>query len=175
MVAVEAEHGRPIVDGQHPHDSLWNSLRFTIPSHGQSTPLTLLRAHGRSSYGPVAYPTASASEDLLLRSVTISRIRRILRAMSSLWPDVSEGRIEASGFHGREPDEHRWKSILQGRLLATVSPCARRTGRAISIAQLTAGAIAPEEDIRRHDASIMYNRTAHGDGLLCFVGTNQSC
>jgi hypothetical protein len=77
-------------------------------------------------------------------------------------------RFEASGFHGREPDEDRW-DIDAGKLDSwstriTFSP-APNWSLQYSITHLTSPeAVHPGEDVRRMTASIMYNRPlAHGN------------
>src|SRR6185312_12805978 len=77
-------------------------------------------------------------------------------------------RVEASGFHGREPDENRW-NIERGAIDSwstrfTVNP-AKNWSTQYSLAYL----VSPEsehadEDIRRMTASLMYNRPmTHGE------------
>jgi hypothetical protein len=71
-------------------------------------------------------------------------------------------RLEASGFHGREPDEHRW-NIDSGRIDSwstrmTVNP-GQNWGFQYSMGQLRSPeALIPNEDVRRMMASLMYNR-----------------
>src|SRR5204863_6284375 len=74
-------------------------------------------------------------------------------------------RVEASGFHGREPDEFRW-DIDQGKIDSwstrlTVNP-KQDWSFQYSIAQLhSPEALAPDEDVRRMTSSLMYNRPIH--------------
>jgi len=149
---------------QHPHDFFMNRRALRLPL---ATSLShCIRAHGRSSDGRSPIHTAlSHRRILLLRSVTISRIRRILRAMSSRGLTYRKARVEASGFHGREPDEHRW-NIDPARsnswaTRVTIAPAANWTLQILDCQLHSPEAIAPEEDIRRMTASIMYNRPLH--------------
>jgi hypothetical protein len=74
-------------------------------------------------------------------------------------------RIEASGFHGREPDEFRW-DIDQGKIDSwstrlTVEPGKNWSGQ-YSYARMTSPeALFPNENQERMTASIMYNRPFH--------------
>jgi hypothetical protein len=71
-------------------------------------------------------------------------------------------RFEASGFHGREPDEFRW-DIDSGKIdswsvRATVNPT-RDWSAQYSFARLASPeALHPNEDVDRMTASVMYNR-----------------
>jgi len=71
-------------------------------------------------------------------------------------------RLEASGFHGREPDEFRW-NINSGKIDSWSARVTANAGQnwsfQYSIAQLrNPEALAPAEDIRRMTASVQYNR-----------------
>lgn len=89
-------------------------------------------------------------------------------------------RLEASGFHGREPDEFRWDidsgkmDSWSGRL--TVNPAANWSFQ-YSLAHLTSPeALHPDEDVQRMTASLMYNRPlAHGNWATTVVwGRNRT-
>ncbi len=88
--------------------------------------------------------------------------------------------MEASGFHGREPDEYRW-DIDSGRIDSwstrfTVNP-GLNWSLQFSITQLhSPEAVSPLEDIRRMTASLMYNRPIrNGNWASMFLwGRNQS-
>src|SRR6202008_2015205 len=77
-------------------------------------------------------------------------------------------RVEASGFHGREPDEFRW-DLDSGKIDSwsarlTIQPGADWSGQ-VSYARLTSPeAVFPTEDQARLTASLMYNRRLrHGN------------
>jgi hypothetical protein len=89
-------------------------------------------------------------------------------------------RVEASGFHGREPDEYRWNidsgTIDSWATRVTVNPGQNWTGQ-YSIGQLhSPEALFPDEDVRRMTASIMYNRPFHRGNWASTLlwGRNQS-
>jgi hypothetical protein len=117
--------------------------------------------------GPTAYlHRASASEN------PMAALGHHLQDSTHIADDVVTAgftyrivRLEASGFHGREPDEFRW-NIDAGRIDSwstrlTVSP-GRNWSAQYSIAHLTSPeALHPEEDVQRMTASIMYNRPLH--------------
>ena len=71
-------------------------------------------------------------------------------------------RLEASGFHGREPDEHRW-NIDAGKIDSWSTRLTFNPGRnwsfQYSLAYLRSPeALQPLEDVRRMTASLSYNR-----------------
>lgn len=89
-------------------------------------------------------------------------------------------RFEASGFHGREPDECRW-DIDSGKIdswsvRATVNPKQNWSAQ-YSFAHLTSPeSLHPNENIERMTASVMYNRPIpHGTWATTLLwGRNRS-
>lgn len=107
----ETAFGKPIVDGQHPHNLFMEiGIQYAHPLSETATWNVYYAPVGEPALGPVAYPhRASASE--LPQAV-----------LGHHWEDsthiaynvVTSGvsyrkvRLEASGFLGREPGENRW-------------------------------------------------------------------
>jgi len=167
----ETAFGKPIVDGQHPHDFIMELAALYDLKVGENGLLSFYFAPmGDPAMGPTAYPhRASASED------PIAPLGHHLQDSTHIADDVITAgftykiaRIEASGFHGREPDEFRW-DIDSGKVdswsvRATVNP-AQNWSAQYSVAHLTSPEeLHPEEDLQRMTASIMYNRpTARGN------------
>ena len=120
--------------------------------------------------GPTAYPhRASASED------PIATLGHHLEDSTHIASDVVTvgiayklARLEASGFHGREPDEFRWDidsgKIDSWSIRATVNP-AQNWSAQYSFGHLRSPeALHPSEDIDRMTASVMYNQPMkHGN------------
>ena len=114
----ETAFGVPIADGQHPHNFFMELAALYDLKLGEKTLLSFYFAPvGDPAIGPTAYPhRASAFEDPVATLghhqedsthisddvVTVGLTYRIVR-------------IEASGFHGREPGENRW-TITQGSM-----------------------------------------------------------
>jgi hypothetical protein len=161
----ETAFGKPIVDGQHPHDFIMELAALYDVRLGENSLLSFYVAPtGDPALGPTAYPhRASASED------PIAALGHHLEDSTHIAADVitagltyKNARVEASGFHGREPDEFRW-DIDSGKIdswsvRATVNP-AHNWGAQYSFGHLTSPeALHPEEDIDRMTASVMYNR-----------------
>jgi hypothetical protein len=160
----ETAYGLPIVDGQHPHDFFMEIAAFYDYKLTESGLLSIYLAPvGDPALGPPAYPhRASASENPL------APLGHHLQDSTHIADDVitvgltfRNLRLEASGFHGREPGEDRWH-IDQGKIdswatRVTFNPTENWSAQ-YSIGQLHAPeALFPTEDIRRMTASLMYN------------------
>ena len=107
----ETAFGKPIVNGQHPHDFIMELATLYDLKIGEQALLSFYFAPmGDPAMGPTAYPhRASASEN------PIAPLGHHLEDSTHVSDDVitagftyKRARIEASGFHGREPDEFRW-------------------------------------------------------------------
>lgn len=164
----ETAFGKPIADGQHPHDFLMELAALYDLKIGEKSLLSFYFAPtGDPAIGPAAYAhRASASENptgtlghhqedsthIAEDVVTVGLTRGIFR-------------IEGSGFHGREPDEFRWDfdsgKIDSWATRLTVQPGKNWSGQ-VSYSRLTSPEeLFPAEDQARLTASVMYNRPIH--------------
>lgn len=179
----ETAYGLPIVDGQHPHNFFMELAGIYDLAVGDQGLLSVYAAPvGDTALGPPAYPhRGSAEED------PIAPLGHHLQDSTHIADDVVTFgaayrifKLEASGFHGREPGEDRW-DVDQGKIdswatRATVNP-GQNWSAQYSIGQLHAPeALFPTEDIRRMTASLMYNRPLrHGNWASTLLwGRNQS-
>jgi len=179
----ETAYGLPIVDGQHPHDFFMEIVAVYDYQMSQHTLVSAYAAPiGDPALGPPAYPhRASASED------PVAPLGHHLQDSSHIADDVitvgvTHGmfRVEASGFHGREPDEYRWNIDL-GKIDSWSARVTANPGQnwsaQYSIGDLTSPeALFPNENIRRMTASIIYNRPiSRGNwASMALWGRNQS-
>jgi hypothetical protein len=161
----ETAFGKPIVDGQHPHDFIMELAALYDLKIGEQALLSFyLAPMGDPAMGPTAYPhRASASEN------PIAPLGHHLEDSTHVSDDVitagftyKRARIEASGFHGREPDEFRWDidsgKIDSWSIRATANPALNWSAQ-YSIAYLRSPeSLHPAEDLQRMTASVMYNR-----------------
>ncbi len=167
----ETAFGKPVVDGQHPHNFVMELAALYDLNLGEQSLLSFYVAPvGDPAMGPTAYPhRASASED------PIAALGHHLEDSTHISDDViTVGlthrilRLEASGFHGREPDENRWTieagAIDSWSTRLTVQPGQNWSGQ-YSFAHLTSlEALQPKDDVQRMTTSVMYNRPlAHGN------------
>jgi hypothetical protein len=107
----ETAYGKPIIDGQHPHDLFMELALEYTHSLGDDARFWLYAAPvGDPALGPVAYPhRVSAAE---LPQATLGHHLEDSTHVSNEVFTVGASRgmfgIEASGFHGGEPNENRW-------------------------------------------------------------------
>jgi hypothetical protein len=166
----ETAFGKPIVDGQHPHDFFMEVAALYDVPLSRNTLLSLYAAPiGDPAIGPTAYPhRQSASED------PIAALGHHQQDSTHIALNVVTGgltyriaRVELSGFHGGEPDEHRFafQPSPNGHVVdsystrLTVSPTADISGQ-YSFAHITSPeALYPGEDQQRQTASVMYHHS----------------
>lgn len=107
----ETAYGQPLKDEQHPHDFVMGLGAHYVLPVGEHTLLDFYYAAiGDPALGPVAFPhRASAAE---LPQATIGHhwqdSTHIASNVATVGVKYRWIRLEASGFHGSEPDESRW-------------------------------------------------------------------
>ncbi|MBV9339258.1 MAG: hypothetical protein JO159_00005, partial [Acidobacteria bacterium] len=179
----ETAYGKPIVDGQHPHNFFMELAALYDISLGERTLLSFYVAPvGDPAIGPPAYPhRVSASEDPIAPlSHHLQDSTHIADEVVTIGITHGIARIEASGFHGREPGENRWTvetgNIDSWSTRLTVNP-GRNWSAQYSFAHLNSPeALQPDENIDRMTASVMYNRPlANGNWASLLVwGRNKN-
>lgn len=161
----EIAFDRPIVDGQHPHDFFMELAAIYDLRIGEHSLLSFYAAPvGDPAMGPPAYAhRASASENPLAslghhqEDSTHIADDVVTAGLTYRWL-----RIEASGFHGREPDEFRW-NIDSGKIDSWSTRLTAQPGQNWSVQYSFGHLTSPEElhrdeDEQRMTASVMYNR-----------------
>jgi hypothetical protein len=165
----ETAYGKPIIDGQHPHDFVMELAALYDLRTSAHTLLSLYAAPvGDPAIGPTAYPhRQSASEDPIAalghHQEDSTHITFNVLTAGFTWKTL---RLEASGFHGAEPTEQRWHLQPSPNGLAIDSASTRLTWSPIanlsaqySVAQITSPeALSLVQNQRRQTASLMYNR-----------------
>lgn len=179
----ETAFGKPIIDGQHPHDLFMEIAALYDRKVGESGVISLYAAPvGDPALGPVAFPhRASATENPLAplghHLEDSTHIAYEVFTAGVAWRSV---RIEASGFHGREPDENRWHIEVGGvdswAARLTVTPRRDWTAQ-YSIGHLhSPEQLHPEEDVLRQTASVTYHHAWSSNSLdaLALWGRNHT-
>jgi hypothetical protein len=160
----ETAFGKPINDGQHPHDFIMELAALYDLRLGEHGLLSFYAAPvGDPAMGPSAYAhRASAAEN------PVASLGHHLQDSTHIADDVVTGglayknaRVEFSGFHGREPDEFRWDinsgAIDSWSTRLTVQPGLNWSAQ-YSFAHLTSPEqLHPAEDVQRMTASVSYN------------------
>jgi hypothetical protein len=161
----ETAYGLPIVDGQHPHNLVMGLGAYYDLRLGEKGLLSFYAAPvGDPAIGPTAYPhRASAAEDPV---ATLGHHQEdsthVAYDVATVGLTYGIARVEASGFHGREPDEHRWE-MQQGAIDSwatrlTVQPGRNWSGQ-YSYARIhSPEQLFPAENQERMTSSVMYNR-----------------
>lgn len=157
----ETAFGKPIIDGQHPHNFFMELAAIYDRKLGERSLASLYAAPvGDPALGPIAFPHRMSAE-----SNPLAPLGHHLEDSTHIAWDVVTGgltwrdaRIEASGFHGREPDENRWHiqvgPIDSWSARLTVTPERDFTAQ-YSLGHLhSPEATHPAEDVLRQTASI---------------------
>ena len=179
----ETAFGKPIIDGQHPHNFFMEIAALYDYKLSENTVLSLYAAPvGDPALGPVAFPhRASASENPL------APLGHHLEDSTHIADEVLTGgvtwrkvHLEASGFHGREPGENRWIVAVGGldswSTRLTIAPTKGWEAQ-YSIGHLQSPeAQHPDEDVLRQTASISYHHTWQAASLdaLALWGRNHT-
>jgi hypothetical protein len=160
----ETAYGKQIVDGQHPHDFVMElALHYSHPL-GEKTTWELYAAPvGDPALGPVAYPHRVSAEELPEAPLAHHLQDSTHISYDVVTAGITHGivRVEASGFHGAEPNENRW-TVGYGAMDSysariTVSPSANWSGQ-VSAGRLTRPEALEPGDQLRTTASLTYNR-----------------
>lgn len=179
----ETAYGKPIIDGQHPHDFIMEMAGFYDVRAGENALLSFYGgARGDPALGPAAYPhRMSASEDPIAPlGHHLEDSTHIADSVITAGLTYRNVRVEGSGFHGREPDEYRW-DLNPGKIDSWSTRLTVIAGRDWSF-QYSIGdlhspeAIAPGDDVRRMTASVTYNKPIAGGNWSSMLlwGRNQS-
>jgi hypothetical protein len=160
----ETAYGKPIEDGQHPHNFVMELALDYVHPLGEKTTWELYVAPvGDPALGPVAYPHRISAEEIPQATLGHHLQDSTHVSYDVVTAGITHGivRFEASGFHGAEPDENRWTigygaiDSYSGRV--TVSPDANWSGQ-LSAGRLTRPEALEPGDQVRVEASLTYNK-----------------
>lgn len=165
----ETAYGKPLVDGQHPHDFLMSiGMHYARPLSGNTMLQLYYAPVGDPALGPVAFPHRASAFDL--PQATLSHhwqdSTHIANNVATVALKYKWLRLETSSFYGTEPNENRWNidwgpmNSYSGRI--SVFPSKNW------MAQFSAGRISRPEgeadgDVVRTTASIHYSRPSSNE------------
>jgi len=161
----ETAYGLPIADGQHPHDFVMELAALYDLHLGDRALLSFYAAPvGDPALGPTAFPHRQSALENPVAALGHHQEDSTHISDDVVTVALTQGwlRLEASGFHGREPNEHRWQ-VQQGAIDSWSSRLTVQPGRDWS-GQFSFGrlhspeALFPAENQDRMTASLMYNR-----------------
>jgi hypothetical protein len=161
----ETAFGKPINDGQHPHEFIMELAALYDLRLGASGLLSFYAAPvGDPAMGPSAYAHRTSAVENPVASLGhhLQDSTHIANDVVTAGLAYKQARIEVSGFHGREPDEFRWDinsgAIDSWSTRLTVQP-GQNWSAQYSFAHLTSPEdLHPDEDFQRMTASIAYYR-----------------
>jgi hypothetical protein len=114
----ETAYGKPIVDGQHPHNFIMALGFHYVRQIAEGATLDLYFAPvGDPALGPVAFPHRASAAELPEAPLShhLQDSTHIADDVITVGIQYKDVKLEASGFHGAEPGENRW-IIQQGRI-----------------------------------------------------------
>jgi hypothetical protein len=165
----ETAYGKPIVDGQHPHNFVMAlSVAYQRPISDSTFFEIYLAPVGDPALGPVAFPHRASASELPQAPLghhwqdsTHISYDVVTAVLKRRW-----ARLEASGFHGAEPGENRWTigygAVDSWSTRASVFPT-RNWMAQVSVGRLTHPEALEPGDVVRATASAHYSRpTAAG-------------
>jgi hypothetical protein len=164
----ETAFGRPISDGQHPHNLIMGlGFNYAHPLGKDTIVEAYFAPVGDPALGPVAYPHRASAAELPQAPLghhwqdsTHIADDVVTLAVKHRWL-----RVEASGFHGAEPGENRW--IVQQGAIDSWSTRVSIFPTKNWMAQVSVGRLAHPErqspgDVVRSTASLQYTRPIAG-------------
>jgi hypothetical protein len=160
----ETAFGKPIVDGQHPHELFMELAGLYDRRIGERGLISIYAGPvGDPALGPVAFPHRASAGDNPLAPLGhhLEDSTHIAYEVVTAGVTVGQVRLEGSGFHGREPDENRWH-IEAGALDSWSARATWALGKDW-MAQYSAGhlhspeQVHPGEDVLRQTASVAFH------------------
>jgi hypothetical protein len=113
----ETAFGKQLIDGQHPHDFFMELAAEYVHPVGRGTAYLYVAPVGDPAIGPVAFPHRESAMELPQAPIGHHFEDSTHIAYNVITAGAIAGPVtlEASAFHGGEPDEQRW-DIEGGRI-----------------------------------------------------------
>jgi hypothetical protein len=108
----ETAFGKPLADAQHPHNFIMGlGFHYAYQLSEDTTLEAYFAPVGDPALGPVAYPHRASAMELPEATLAhhLQDSTHISYEVATIGLAHKKFKIEASGFHGQEPGENRWK------------------------------------------------------------------
>jgi hypothetical protein len=166
----ETAHGRPLIDGQHPHDAVMElSAQYVRPVGSRGLVTFYYAPVGDAAMGPVAFPHRASSMEMPQATLGHHWLdsTHIVNNLATVGLNWSKFRIEASGFRGREPNENRWNIDMGGMnswsTRVVYQPAFRWLAQA-SYSKIKQPETSHPDDVERVTTSVQYTRPRENGG-----------
>lgn len=164
----ETAFGKPIEDGQHPHNLIMGIGLHYAHAMGEGAIFEAYFAPvGDPALGPIAYPHRTSAAEIPEASIGHhwEDSTHISYEVATFGLKYKTVRLEASGFHGGEPNEDRW-NIATGAMDSwssrlSIFPSANWTAQ-VSVGRLTHPEALEPGDVVRTTASVEYSHPLSG-------------
>src|SRR5580658_3288487 len=168
----ETAYGKPIIDGQHPHNFIM-ALGFHYTRQlFEHTLLDLYFAPvGDPALGPVAYPHRASASEIPQAPLSHHWQDSTHIADEVITAGLSHGKfkVESSGFYGAEPGENRWTvetgPINSWSARAWYFPSDNWAAQ-VSVGRLTHPEADEPGDVVRSTASLSYSRRRSSTSII---------
>lgn len=164
----ETAYGRPIIDGQHPHNFIMSlGFHYAYEVSENTTVDAYFAPVGDPALGPVAYPHRASAMELPQATIAhhLQDSTHISDDVVTVGVSHKQFRLEASGFHGAEPGEDRW-IVQQGAIDSWATRFwyfpSKNWAAQVSVGRLThPEALEPGDQVRT-TASVSYSKPMAG-------------
>jgi hypothetical protein len=178
----ETAFGKPIENGQHPHNLVMAlGVHYAHPAGDDTVLEAYFAPVGDPALGPVAFPHRTSAAELPEAPIGHhwEDSSHIAYEVATVGVKHKIVRLEVSGFHGAEPNENRW-NIATGAMDSwaarfSIFPTPNWAAQ-VSVGRLTHPEALEPGDVVRTTASVSYSRPMeNGDWATSFVfGRNHS-
>lgn len=160
----ETAFGRQIIDGQHPHDFFMELAAAYARPVGRSMWHLYVAPVGDPALGPVAFPHRASAMEFPQAVLGHHFHDSTHIAYNVITTGLTRGMftLEASAFHGAEPDEERWD--LDGGALDSSSVRLSFAPSPRWSAQLSTGVLGKPEALEPGDAKRTTASISHSNG-----------
>jgi hypothetical protein len=164
--------GEEVIDGQHPHDFFMEvAAEYARPLTASTIGYVYAAPFGDPALGPVAFPHRASAAEIPQATLShhVQDSTHIAGSVVTVGAQSGMFGYAVSGFHGREPDQHRW-DIDTGKIdswsaRVTFDPTPSVTAQ-LSTGHLTHPERLEPDDIQRTTASVAYSGGGWNTSLI---------